>query len=96
MRKSHLLLPALLGLALVTSSLTASAQTMDDNSLDGMFQMERVDKNKDGMVSKAEFLAMMGKAYDMKAKEMKVRGSKMKMEDYMAFSAFLSRGEKNK
>ena len=32
----------------------------------------------------------------MKAKEMKVKGSMMKMEDYIAFSAFLSRGEKNK
>jgi hypothetical protein len=38
----------------------------------------------------------MGKVWDMKAKEMKVKGGKMKEADYMALAGFLSRGEKNK
>ena len=33
-----------------------------------------MDKNKDGMVSKKEFMAMMDKAYDMKAKAMGAKG----------------------
>ncbi len=96
MHQTQLLLPTLLGLALTTSSLAVRAENNDDMSFPGMFKMDRIDKNKDNMVSKAEFLEMMGKAYDMKAKEMNVKGGKMKMEDYMALSAFLSRGEKNK
>jgi hypothetical protein len=35
-----------------------------------LFTMPMMDKNKDGMVSKKEFMAMMDKAFDMKAKAM--------------------------
>jgi hypothetical protein len=42
--------------------------TQDDFMI--LFKMEMMDKNKDGMVSKKEFMAMMDKAYDMKAKAM--------------------------
>ena len=40
-----------------------------------MTAMERMDKNKDKLVSKAEFLEMMGKLWDMKAKEMKLKAA---------------------
>jgi EF hand len=33
-----------------------------------------MDKNKDGKVTRAEFVDMMGKMYDMKAKSMGVKG----------------------
>jgi hypothetical protein len=36
-----------------------------------MMSMKGMDRNHDGMVSKKEFLDMMAKAYDMKAREMK-------------------------
>lgn len=36
-----------------------------------MMTTKGMDKNHDGMVSKKEFLEMMAKAYDMKAKAMK-------------------------
>ena len=39
-----------------------------------LFKMAMMDKNKDGMVSKKEFMAMMDKAYDMKAKAMGAKG----------------------
>ncbi len=39
-----------------------------------LFKMVMMDKNKDGMVSKKEFMAMMEKAYDMKAKAMGAKG----------------------
>ena len=39
-----------------------------------LFKMVMMDKNKDGMVSKKEFMAMMDKAYDMKAKTLGAKG----------------------
>ena len=72
------------------------AETADDMSFSGMFKADRLDGNKDGMVSKAEFMAMMDKAWDMKSKEMKVSGDKMTMQQMAAFNQWLSRGEKNK
>lgn len=53
----------------------AQAQTSEDNSFAGMMVVERMDKNKDKMISKAEFLEMMGKLWDMKAKEMKLKSA---------------------
>lgn len=59
----------------VASSLAgfgAPALAVEANQDDFMilFKMDMMDKNKDGMVSKKEFMAMMDKAYDMKAKAM--------------------------
>jgi hypothetical protein len=51
-----------------TPALAAEAM-QDDWAV--MMTTKGMDKNKDGMVSKKEFLDMMAKAYDMKAKEMK-------------------------
>ena len=42
-----------------------------------LFKMSVLDKNKDGMVSKKEFMAMVEKAYDMKLKQMGVKGGLM-------------------
>lgn len=55
-------------------ALPAQAQegTQDDFML--IFKMKSVDKDKDGMVSKKEFMAAMEKAYDMKAKAMHAKG----------------------
>ena len=68
-----------LALALLAATLafgtTAHAQTSEDNSFAGMTAMERMDKNKDKLVSKAEFLEMMGKLWDMKAKDMKLKAA---------------------
>jgi Ca2+-binding EF-hand superfamily protein len=79
-------------LALGTFGAVAQAETNDDMSFSGMFKMERLDKNKDGMVSKEEFLEMMGKVYDMKAKEMKVKGGKMNDADFKQVLMYLKAG----
>ena len=42
-----------------------------------MMKMPMMDTNKDGMVSRAEFLDAMGKAFDMHAKEMKASDGKI-------------------
>lgn len=82
-------------LALSTLGTAARAESNDDMSFSGMFKVDRIDTNKDGMVAKAEFLAMMGKAWDMKAAEMKAKGAVMTAEQFKAFNTWLSRGEKN-
>lgn len=53
----------------------AQEGTQDDFMI--LFKMQMMDKNKDGMVSKKEFMAMMDKAYDMKAKAMGAKGGMM-------------------
>jgi hypothetical protein len=68
----------------------AQEGTQDDFML--FFKMAMMDKNKDGMVSKAEFLEMMGKVYDMKAKEMKSKGGMMSSEDFKQFLMYLRAG----
>jgi hypothetical protein len=59
--------------------------TANDSSFSGMWKMDYIDKDKDGMVSKAEFIQLMGKMWDMKAKEMKIKEDKMKAEDFKKF-----------
>ena len=83
-------------LALGFAGTAVRAETNDDMSFSGMFKADRLDAIKDGMISKAEFMAMMDKAWDMKSKEMKVSGDKMTMQQMAAFNQWLSRGEKNK
>jgi len=60
--------------ALSGFAVPAQAQegTQDDFML--LFKMKAMDKDKDGMVSKKEFMSMMDKAYDMKAKAMGAKG----------------------
>jgi hypothetical protein len=87
----HLAL-AVTTLALLGAGSVARAETMDDNSFAGMFTLAHMDTNKDGMVSKAEFLAMMAKAWDMKAKEMAVKGDMMSADDMKKMVVWLSRG----
>ena len=61
---------ALGAVLLGTQAPVRAAEAMQD---DWAFMMSTkgMDRNHDGMVSKKEFLDMMAKAYDMKAKEMK-------------------------
>ena len=98
MKIKNLMSVVALGLALSTAGGLANAQPalMEDNSFAGMMVMPKMDTNKDGMVAKAEYLAMMGKIWDMKAKEMKVKGDMMTPTDFAALVNFLSRGEKNR
>jgi hypothetical protein len=54
--------------------------------------MKMMDKNKDGMVSRKEFIDMMGMAWDMNAKKMGVSGSMMSPEQYRALLDYLKAG----
>ena len=59
----------------LSAPVRAQEGTQDDFML--LFKMQMMDKNKDSMVSKKEFMAMMDKAYDMKAKAMGAKGGMM-------------------
>jgi hypothetical protein len=52
----------------------AQAQEGTQGNFMLIFKMKSVDKDKDGMVSKKEFMAAMEKACDMKAKAMNAKG----------------------
>jgi hypothetical protein len=74
---------------LATAATTASAAAGDRNA-----ETMSADANKDGMVSKDEFLAAMGKMYDAKMAAMKkmsaadqakmIKGDQMTMDGYRA------------
>lgn len=58
-------------LAVATAGFAGPALAQEGTQDDFMlFRMAMVDKNKDGMVSKKEVMAMIEKAYDMAAKKM--------------------------
>lgn len=83
-----------IGRVLVVASaflaLNTMANTLPSSTVKEMMSAKMMDTNKDGMVSKAEFLAMAGKVYDMKAKEMSAKGGMMTPAQYqeMGFAIF--------
>ena len=79
-------------LALGAFGIAAHAESPDDMSFSGMFKADRIDKNKDKMISKAEFMDQMGKVWDMKAKEMKVKGGKMSEADFQQIMMYFKAG----
>ncbi len=66
------------------NSMAASHATGDMKPAE-MMKAPMMDTNKDGMVSKAEFLEMAGKMYDMKAKEMKAKDGMMTHSQFQDF-----------
>lgn len=61
-------------LALVAALfVTATAAQAEGDIYSRLMMMKEVDANKDGMISKEEYLQMVGKVWDMKADEMKAK-----------------------
>ena len=57
-----------------------------------IMSMHMMDKNKDGMVSKKEFMDMMSMAWDMNAKKMGVKGDNMSADDFKQVLMYLKAG----
>lgn len=76
--KRRLLATSIMAIALSAGFAAAPARA---DSGDIAFQMiwQMADANKDNMVTKAEFLDAMGKAYDMKMEKMKAMKDSSKM-----------------
>jgi hypothetical protein len=56
---------------------TATATFAEGDIYSRLFEMKQMDQNKDSMVSKDEFLAMVGKLWDMKMTEQKITGGRL-------------------
>jgi hypothetical protein len=78
--------------ALMAISIPALAETNDDMSFSGMFKLDRLDRNKDRMVSRAEFLDQMGRVWDMKAKEMKAKRDLLTEQELQQVLMYLRAG----
>jgi len=72
-------LASALSFAAITPAL---AETKDDMSFDGMTALAKVDMDKDGMVSKKEFLDMMGKVWDEQASKSGTKDPRMAAEQF--------------
>ncbi len=57
-----------------------------------IMSMKMMDKNKDSMVSKKEFMDMMTMAWDMNAKKMGVKGDKMTPDQFKEILMYLKAG----
>lgn len=71
------LFAALLTTGFGLAATAAKAESQDDISFNGMWDI--CDSNKSGTVTRAEFVAAMGKAYDMHMKKMKKMPDATKM-----------------
>jgi hypothetical protein len=92
MKTAHRITALIATTLALSASLPALAETEADMSFDGMVAMKRMDKNKDGMVSKQEYLETMAKVWDMKAKKMNVKGDRMSLEDFKEILMYLKAG----
>lgn len=57
-----------------------------------IMSMKMIDKNKDGMVSKKEYMAMAEMAWDMNAKKMGMKGAGMTPDQFNQFLQYLKAG----
>lgn len=69
-------------LTLMLAATPARAETEADMSFDGMVKMARMDKNKDGRVSKKEFLDRMSTVWDMRARKVTMKDGTMSFDDF--------------
>lgn len=77
MKASNLGRALVVGLAMAACS---GAVLADGSLYERLREMKVMDSNKDGMVSKAEFMKMVDKAYDEKAQKMGVKKGMMTQE----------------
>jgi hypothetical protein len=79
------LFAAMLAAGLGVATLPAAGESLDDISFSGLWNI--CDSNKDGTVTKAEFVAAMGKSYDAHMKKMKSMPDSAKMMKGEALTA---------
>ncbi len=80
---------ALVALSLSSIASFAFAENWDIYSR--LFEMQAMDKNKDAMVGKKEFMDMISKAWDMKAQEMNVKSDKLSADHIKELEKTLGR-----
>lgn len=88
MKTANLVRNAAVAIAVATTGTVAFAE---GDIYSRLFEMKQMDRDKDGMVSKAEFLAMVGKLWDMHTLEINIKGSKMTPEQLRELEKKLGR-----
>ncbi len=88
---SKLILAATVLAVAASFSLPSMAQEIKREEMVTFFQADKIDANKDGMVSKKEFMDAMGKSWDMhmaeaKKADPKMPKDKMTLQQYLEFS----------
>lgn len=78
--------------ALFAAGSTFAAGSSEYYPFSEIMSMKMMDKNKDGMVSKKEFMDMMSLAWDMNAKKMNVKGDKMTEAEFTQLLQYLKAG----
>lgn len=76
--------------ALILSTSLTSANTLPAARYAEMMKMELIDTNKDGVVSREEYLAAAAKMYDMAAEHMKSKDGKMTAQQLREFRSALA------
>jgi hypothetical protein len=75
-----------------SNALAAGPTNAEYYPLAEIMSMKMIDKNKDGMVSKKEFMDMMTMAWDMNAKKMGVKGQMMTDAQFKEVLMYLKAG----
>ncbi|MBX3605210.1 MAG: hypothetical protein KF788_08060 [Piscinibacter sp.] len=88
MNTRSILRPLAVALALAAGSASALAE---GDIYSRLMDMQAMDRNGDGMISKEEFLAMIAKAWDTHSLEIKVKGKKMTPEQLKQLEKILGR-----
>ena len=81
-----------LSLMCTGTAFAAGAEGSEYYKLSDVVSMKMMDKNKDGMVSKKEYMGMMEMAWDMNDKKMGVKGDMMTGEQFTQFQKYLMAG----
>jgi hypothetical protein len=76
--------------AVLAASVAPVAHAADDPAT-RMLEMQSMDADRDGLVSRKEFLAAIAKLWDAKSSEMKVRGGRMTPEQLRELEKLLGR-----
>jgi len=92
MNKRNILTSIALSAMLLAGASAARAETMDDMRFGDLMAAKMMDSNKDGMISRAEFVDMMGKMWDAKAKKMGVKGGKMSIVEFDEVLKYMKAG----
>src|ERR1700757_4346116 len=77
---------------LVTAGSAFAAGSTEYYPFSEIMSMKMMDKNKDGMVSKKEFMDMMSMAWDMNAKKMGAKADMMTPEQFNQLLQYLKAG----
>jgi hypothetical protein len=91
-KKSTLILAAVAALAVSGGAFAQAPTNAEFYPFAEIMSMKMMDKNKDGMVSKQEFIDMMSMAWDMNAKKMATKGGMMTPQQFNELLMYLKAG----